>query len=305
MSTPNDDTVDGLALDFPTSPPFSSLVDVDLAGLSHRGKRRPNNEDHFVTARFGRFLETIHTNVASGPRRVEEAGVGVLVADGMGGHPAGAQASEMAIHGFLELVLATPDWIFRPDDDALLEEIVRRAKRRFEKVNSLLTARAQEDPYLKGLGTTLTAAWSLGKTLLVAHVGNSRAYLHRGNVLHRLTRDHTLAQELANAGAVHPREVAGHRLRHILTKAVGDIPGTGSPDVQEFQLQDDDCLLLCSDGLTEMVDDRGIEEILSARSESQTLCDQLLDAALQAGGKDNVTVVIAQYRIPASGQETA
>jgi protein phosphatase len=303
MSTPSDDTVDGLEVEIRSEPSLSSRVEVDLAGVSHAGKRRPNNEDHFVTARFGRFLETIQTNIVSGrlPQRVEEVGVGMLVADGMGGHPAGAQASEMAIHGFLELVLATPDWILRANDDSLVEEIVRRAKQRFEKVNTLLAARAHDDPYLRGLGTTLTAAWSMGTLLFVAHVGNSRAYLYRGNTIHRLTRDHTLAQEFANAGMIASREVAVHRLRHMLTKAVGDIPDTGAPDVQEFQLFDKDCLLLCSDGLTEMVDDRGIEEILSLRADSQALCEQLLEAALQAGGKDNVTVAIAQYRIPACG----
>jgi protein phosphatase len=91
----------------------------------------------------------------------------------------------------------------------------------------------------------------------------------------------------------------------MLTKAMGDIPGTGAPDVQEFELRDKDCLLLCSDGLTEMVDDRSIEDILCLGGDSQTLCEQLLDAALQAGGKDNVTVAIAQYRIPTSIQQTA
>jgi serine/threonine protein phosphatase PrpC len=307
MSTPHD--ADTVEITLPFNPSgrasgtLSSRVEVDLAGLSHRGKVRPNNEDHFLIVRFGRFLETLSSNLSdqTTPQRAEEIGYGMVVADGVGGHAAGEQASRLAINGFLELVLATPDWILRADDDAFLEEIVRRASWRFGKINALLTDRARDDPNIKGMATTLTAAWSLGKDLLVAHVGDSRAYLFRENKLHRLTRDHTLAQEMADMGVVSPDELARHKLRHVLTNLLGDVSGNAPPDVQRFSLEDDDCVLLCSDGLTEMVADERLAALIGAAKDSKTLCEELVDAALRAGGKDNVTVAAARYRLPSSG----
>ncbi len=283
-----------------SEPTLTVTAEVDLAGLSHPGKRRANNEDHFLVARFGRFLETLDTNLVGGVSRryVQEIGYGMLVSDGIGGHAAGEQASELAITELLDLVLTTPDWIFRTDDDQLLEEIIRRTKQRFAEVSSRVAARAYEDPNLKGLGATLTVGWSLGKDLLLAHVGDSRAYLFRRRTLHRLTRDHTLAQALLEQGVLNSDQAASHRLRHVLTQALGDVEGYGPPDVQKVALIDGDCLLLCSDGLTDMVADERIAAILAADIKAQSLCEELVAAALDAGGFDNITVTVARYRFP-------
>jgi protein phosphatase len=129
-------------------PPFSSQVRVDLGGLSHRGKVRPKNEDHFLMVRFGRYLEPLGTNLPEGeiPSWSEETGYGMAVADGMGGHPAGEQASRLAISILVNLVLNTPDWILRLDDDSFFQEVMRRAEDRIRQLNTAMSETAEADP---------------------------------------------------------------------------------------------------------------------------------------------------------------
>src|SRR5262245_52849086 len=177
---------------------LSSRLQVDLAGLTDRGKVRPNNEDHFLIARAGRFLEHLQTNLPPQevPVRQEEICYGMLVADGMGGHAAGEVASRLAIRTFVDQVLLTPDWILRTDDAHLVTEVARRAEERTIQASAALTKAALDDPRLTGFGTTLTVAFNVDTDLFLAHVGDSRAYLLRRGRLQQLTHDHTLAQEL-------------------------------------------------------------------------------------------------------------
>ena len=148
------------------------------------------------------------------------------------------------------------------------------------------------------MGTTLTMALSLGTDLLIAHVGDSPAYLLRRGELHRLTRDHTLAQEMADHGQISARDVASHRYRHVLTHAIGIQGAGGEPEIRRFRLADGDRLLLCTDGLTDMVDDATIAAELRRRASSAEACRALIDLALDRGGRDNVTVVVAGYQGP-------
>jgi protein phosphatase len=274
------------------------LVQADLAGLSDRGKVRPTNEDHYLVVRFGRYLEALCTNLPEGtvPARSRETGYGMVVADGMGGRAAGEVASRLAIQTLVRLVLNVPDWILRPDD-AWAAESLRRAAERFRQVNAVVTDQANAEPALYSMGTTMTVAWSLGADLFIAHMGDSRAYLFRRENLHQLTRDHTLAQELADYGQITQAEVATHRLRHVLTQVLGRETADVKPEVQRLQLADGDYLLLCTDGLTEMVEAGAIAEVLGCGEEAEATCRRLVDRALERGGKDNVTVVMARYRI--------
>jgi protein phosphatase len=274
-------------------------VQVDVAGLSHPGKVRPNNEDHFLVLRFGRFLEPLATNLPAGqaPSRFEDVGYALAVADGMGGHAAGEEASKLAITTLVSLVLNTPDWFLRMDDPSSAEEVMRRATERFGQIDRALAAEAAEDPRLHGFGTTMTLAASLGRDLLLAHVGDSRAYLFRKGTLYQLTRDHTLVRELYEAGMIVTALAATQHLRHLLTRHLGANKGA-EPDVQRLALVDGDCLLLCSDGLSEMVRNVEIAEVLAGGGASEAMSQRLVDRALAAGGKDNVTVIVAQYRAP-------
>jgi PPM family protein phosphatase len=282
--------------ELPESP--SSGVQVDLAGLSHPGKVRPNNEDHFLLIRFGRFIEVLQTNLPTEqfPSRFEDDGYGMAVADGVGGRVAGEEASRLAILTLVKLVLATPDWILRAEDASYAEEIKRRAAERFDRVNQALTEEAQADPQLEGFGTTMTLAGSVGRKLFLTHIGDSRAYLFRRGTLHQLTRDHTLAGELYAAGLLTHAQAATHYLRHALTRHLGS-DSHAPADVQELTLESGDSLLLCSDGLSDMVSREEIAAVLTRGAPAKTLCERLVELALAAGGKDNVTALVAQYHI--------
>jgi protein phosphatase len=282
---------------------FSSLVKVDAAGLSHQGLVRANNEDHFLISRYGRYLETLQSNLPEGmvPGVAEETGYGLLVADGVGDNRGGEVASSLAISTLINLVLATPDWILRLDDSSFLKEVMSRAKERVEQINEVLLEESEANPRLHGLGTTLTLACSLGKDLFIAHVGDSRAYLFRQGKLHQLTRDHTLAQALLEQGLIDRREARVHRLRHVLTNVLGGTEREVKPEVRPVHLEDGDTVLLCTDGLTEMVPEEHLAATLRMDQPARLLAKLLVEQALAGGGKDNVTVVVAKYQFPAGG----
>jgi serine/threonine protein phosphatase PrpC len=148
------------------------------------------------------------------------------------------------------------------------------------------------------MATTLTVAATLGADFLVVHVGDSRAYLFRRGRLEQLTRDHNLAQALADIGAIRPEEAATHRLRHVLTNVVGAKGDEIKVELQHLRLEDGDQVLLCTDGLTDMAADAAIAEVIGRPGPAAAACDALVELALAGGGKDNVTVVLARYHIP-------
>jgi protein phosphatase len=273
-------------------------VQVDAFGLSHPGKVRPNNEDHFLVIRFGRFLERLHTNLPEGeiPSMAGEVGYGMAVADGIGGNAGGEVASKLAISALVQSVLDLPDWILRLKDDSYVQEAMRRARDRFAQVRAAMTEQARNDPSLQRFGTTMTVAYSLAWDLLLTHIGDSRAYLLRQDSIWQLTRDHTLAQAMADARIIGQEEVAAHRLRHTLTRSLGTAGEPVAPDLHRVALESGDRLLLCSDGLSEMVPNANIARILGTEKTAADACHQLVNAALTAGGKDNITVVVATYR---------
>jgi serine/threonine protein phosphatase PrpC len=152
-------------------------------------------------------------------------------------------------------------------------------------------------PELSGMATTMTLAVSLGPELLIAHVGDSRAYLLRDGKLVRLTHDHSRAQVLADMGIIDVAEVATHPLRNVLTNCLGRGRRV-EVDFRRFRLKDADRLLLCTDGLTDMVDETQILTTLAAAGDSRAACRALVGQALERGGADNITVLIARYTIP-------
>jgi protein phosphatase len=280
---------------------FSSQVRIDVAALSDKGKVRERNEDHFFVGRGGRHLATLLTNIppTDVPTRFEETGYLMIVADGMGGHAGGEVASRMAITTLINIVLHMPDWILRLDEEHA-QKVMERAAERYRRVHEALQEKARLDPKLRGMGTTMTAAYSLGDDLFVPHVGDSRAYLFRNGKLQLLTHDQTQAQLMADIGMISQNEVARHRLRHVLTSALGGPENAMRVDIQRLKLTDGDRLLLCTDGLTDMVEDEGIARVLAGTESSDEACRRLVDLALENGGKDNVTVVLARYSIPES-----
>jgi protein phosphatase len=277
---------------------FSPSVRVDLGTLSDPGKVRPNNEDHFLAIQFNRSMLTLATNLPadSVPGRFDDVGYGLAVADGMGGPAAGEVASCMAITLAINLALNHPRWSLRINDEEV-RDAMDRWRLRFRQIDYILSQRAENDPALAGMGTTMTVASSVGTDLLLYYAGDSRAYRFRGGALECLTRDHTRVQKLVDAGLIDPAAAAGHPYRNLLTRALGGGGGI-TADTLHTQLADGDRLLLCTDGLTDMVPDEQIADVLARTPSSQEAARALVDLALQAGGKDNVTVVLAGYSIP-------
>jgi protein phosphatase len=148
---------------------------------------------------------------------------------------------------------------------------------------------------LRGFGTTLALAWGVGKELFILHVGDSRVYLFHDGKLRQLTRDHTVAQDLANTGFIAENQVAGHFFRHHLSQCLKASAAKVQPDVQRIELKDGDLILLCSDGLTDMVPAEELSAILARSTAAKGTCLELINQALAAGGKDNVTAIVARY----------
>jgi len=298
MSTSDTDTVDVSATGRGAgSQSFSMQVAVDWGATTHPGHVRANNEDCYLVARATRSLETLLTNLPAGdvPACAAERSYGFVVADGMGGQAAGEVASRLALRAVIEHVLATADWIMR-DAAAHSAEIVERIAQRFEAANESVQEQARLNPRWFGMGTTMTMAVSSDTELFLGHVGDSRAYLLRDGQLQALTRDHTFVQGLADLGVITQREAVTHRMRNILLRTLGGQESRA--DVQHLSLQRGDQLLLCTDGLTDLVNNTAIGDILRGASQAQAACDQLVEAALAAGGKDNVTVIVARYSWP-------
>jgi len=206
------------------------------------------------------------------------------VADGLGGHQGGEVASAAAVEPLAALdgrEFAEPGEAAEALAAAILEG------------NSAILERAAGDPGLWGMGTTVTAAALAGdRHLQLAHVGDSRAYLLRDGSLDQLTTDHTVVGELVRRGRLTPEQAAIHPERSILTRAVGLDPRVPVDTPDPLGLRDGDQVLLCSDGLTEAVDDGRIAELLSATDDGDAACRSLIDAANAAGGPDNITVVL-------------
>jgi protein phosphatase len=278
--------------------PATTNVRAQIGAVSHTGRVRSRNEDHFLVSRVSRKQEILLTNLPGDhlPEQTGDDGYLFIVADGMGGMAAGEVASRLAISTSLKLFQGSEKWGFRVNQRearAFFDQI----QRDLQEIDKTLTEQGQSDRRLLGMGTTMTAAYSMGVDLFIVHLGDSRVYLARRGTLQQLTKDHTVAQAMADAGYIAPEEVRHHVKRNALTNFLGGHHGKVKADLRWLRLADGDCLLLCSDGLTEMVDDAAIARILSAADAPQQAAQSLLDAALGGGGKDNITVLVARYAI--------
>ncbi len=227
---------------------------LSVAGRTEVGKVRDGNEDTYV---------------------VDERLALFAVADGMGGHRGGEVASATAIEALRAAVAGG-----RPIDDA-----VRSA-------NSAVIEKAEQDPNLTGMGTTLTAAVVVGgASLLIAHVGDSRAYRLRAGNIERLTEDHSLVEELVREGRLTPEQAESHPQRAIVTRALG-VDDPVEVDLYTVDVRAGDRVIICSDGLTTMLRERDIESIARTEPDTRLAANKLVEAANDAGGEDNITVVV-------------
>ena len=217
-----------------------------------------------------------------------------LVADGMGGHRAGERASALAVAAIEQFTLNSFKWFFG-SDGAEATRVLAQFQSVFSQADAQIVEEAAEHPELSGMGTTVTMAFHLGAQLCVVHVGDSRAYLYRDGELHQLTQDHTLMADMVRSGALRPDQVAGHRLRHVITNVIGGPELGVKVEARALEVQAGDRLLLCSDGLTEMVTNEAIATVLRAESDPAAACKMLVAQANDAGGRDNITAVIVRF----------
>jgi PPM family protein phosphatase len=275
-------------------------LSVRAFGLTHQGRVRPSNEDQFLIAELTKSMKVLHTSLPQATTQSsDERGYLFIVADGMGGHQAGEQASAMAVESIEAFTLNTLSWFF------LLEcaeehDVLKEFQAALQQANANVCQEAAKHRELAGMGTTVTIAYSVGSRLFVIHVGDSRCYLLHGGELQRLTHDHTLVAEMVSQGTLQPEEAARHRLRHVITNVVGGHELGVNVECHRVELEADDMLLLCSDGLTEMIPDARIAAVLQALHDPQEACKLLVAEANEHGGKDNITVIAARFEASSS-----
>lgn len=270
-------------------------VVFDCFGLTDRGRVRERNEDQFLVADLTKSLKVRSTSVPediSGALGGKEHGKLFLVADGMGGQAGGEVASGVATETIARYVLHTMPWFFRlrdgEEDD--LENQLRAALHACrDEVENVGRACG-----LTEMGTTLTLGYLMWPRLYVVHVGDSRAYLYRDGEARQLTTDHTVAQRMVEKGLLTPEQAAQSRWGHALVRCVSAGTPEADVDVTKVKLRTGDALLFCTDGLSKYLETDAIAGALGKSETAEATARALVAAANDAGGTDNVTVVVVR-----------
>ena len=283
--------------DLPAAEGRGPGVQIDFAATTHPGKVRSNNEDHYLIAKLAKSMRICQSSLPAdtATRFSDEEGYLMIVADGMGGAAAGEMASALAVRTVENFVLDTLKWFLHVGK----EQSVLAAELRLglERADREVMDRAGTDGRLAGMGTTLTMAYSVSTDLYLVHAGDSRAYLFRDDHIEQVTRDHTYVQMLVEQGQLSPEAAKHHQRRNIVTNVIGG-PSVGVyAEIHKARLTDGDVLLLCTDGLTEPVDDPTIAAVLREHPVPRDACQVLLKLALDRGAPDNVTIVVARYAL--------
>ncbi|HEY7155367.1 MAG TPA: protein phosphatase 2C domain-containing protein [Gemmataceae bacterium] len=270
---------------------------MDCAGLTDVGRVRQSNEDQFLIADLNKSMLVRQTSLSLGDHTRlfgGSQGALLLVADGMGGNAAGKQASALAVQTLEYYVLNTMPWFFhlQEDQETDLQDELKSAMEACQ--HSLETAAAAR-PEQRGMGTTLTMAYLLWPRLYVVHVGDSRCYLCRLPRLMQITTDQTMAQRLVEQRVLTPEESPQSRWSHVLWSCLGGHSRQVSAEVYKVTLALGDTLLLCTDGLTGQLRDEELLRLLQQGGSAEETCRRLVAAATDAGGSDNITVVVARF----------
>ena len=264
-------------------------------GATDCGRLRPTNEDQFLIADLTKAMNVRQTSLEEpGARFGEQHGHLFLVADGMGGHHAGEHASALAVTLIEQFALNTFRW-FMPLTAAHSDNAVTDFQEAVEQADATIVEAATKRAELRGMGTTLTLAYHYGAELLVIHVGDSRAYLFRDETLRQLTQDHTVvARWYAAASSTPPKRAGTDFGTSSPTSSVEPEPGVQA-DAHSLELRVGDELLLCSDGLTEMLSHDEISEVLRGEPHLEAACTRLISLANERGGQDNITAIVARF----------
>jgi len=258
---------------------------LEIYGITDVGRKRSHNED------------TIGSD--------KSIGVAVL-ADGMGGYKAGEVASAMAVNMILEELRESLKRTEKgqTDEETGFSRETLLVKQAIEKANETIYQTAQSQPQCHGMGTTLVTVAFYDNRLTIAHIGDSRLYRLRGDVLEQVTSDHSLLQELIDKGFYTPEEAKKSLNKNLVTRAMG-IELNVAPDLQEEVAVAGDIYLMCSDGLSDLVDDEEIESTLKAyRDDLEAAAQRLVQMANDKGGKDNISVILARTLKPFTAKKT-
>ncbi len=266
--------------------------ELDLFGLTHRGKVRRENQDHFLLATVHPQVVVHGTSLPSAealPLRGERLATVLLVADGVGGGAAGSDASRVAVETITRYVSSTLRGYHATGtrDEGELLGMLRAAAL---EAHGAVLADAAANPTRAGMATTLTLALAIWPWAYVVQVGDSRLYHYCGGALRQITRDQTVAQELVDQGVLAAEKASASPFGSVLASAIGG--GTATPEVTRLDIHERGCvLLLCSDGLTKHVTDAEIAEKVAGMNSAEQLCRSLLALTLERGGTDNVTIL--------------
>ncbi len=267
--------------------------ELDVFGATHVGKVRAENQDHFLIASLHKQLAIHQTSIpkdslsADGTDRLAFL---AMVADGVGGSAGGEEASRFALDAITAYITRSVHCYYTadPNNDAEFTHVLQEGALR---VHAKLTQRSGVTPGA-GMATTLTAFLGVWPRAYILQVGDSRYYTLRHGVLHQMSRDQTIAEDLVAAGVIRRSDPGHERWKHVLSSAIGG--AEASPVVTAIENDWHHVHLLCSDGLTKHVSDEQIAERLRTMTSSQQACEALLQDALDAGGSDNITVVVGR-----------
>ncbi len=267
--------------------------ELDVYGLTHNGKVRANNEDHFLICALQRRIAVMHTSLTdpSALAKSERLAILALVADGVGGGRAGEEASRTALEHVTRYVSQSLECYYTTnaeDDSSFVRELEEAAL----KVHSQLAIEAATNPDRKGMATTLTLWLGVWPNAYLLQVGDSRCYVLRDGKLIQISRDQTMAEEFVRQGVFNREDAAFRKWANVLSSAIGG--PEAAPTVTKIPQSWKNIGLLCSDGLTRHVPDDQIRERLLHMKSAKQACESLLQDAMDAGGQDNITVVIGR-----------
>ncbi len=289
----NDTTVEESILERPVAPIVVRAFDendLEIAASTHVGKKRSTNEDQYCVVRRTRSSDVLASSLPPDDLTTKADHCWLLaVADGLGGHASGEVASAIAIRTILDFANRLSSWIMRPVE-GLREDVQERVDLYIGAIQDELHRQAQSNPSLESMATTITSAYVYGDQAAIVNVGDSRSYLVRPGSIHQITVDHTLERELIEQGL---SEQFTRPYRNMVTRCLNTRNERVPVDLFHVELQPGDRILLCSDGLSDMVDDDSIHDIVMTASSNEAACEQLVQAALGAGGRDNITVTLA------------
>lgn len=267
--------------------------EIDVFGMTDAGKVRKRNEDHFLICSLQKRMQVHSTslpNLDELPLSGERMAFLALVADGVGGHAGGDVASRMATESIARYITHSMQCYYTRDPNE--DEFIDQLHETVMQCHGDLLAQSEKHPEQGGMATTLTLFLGIWPRAYIVQVGDSRCYQLRAGELNQITRDQTLAQDLIDKGVLTASKAGAYS--HVLSSAIGG--SVAQPVIYRMDLERDDVLLLCSDGLTTHVGDEQLRDELSVMESSEQVCRKLVKAANEGGGRDNITVVVGRTK---------